>query len=207
VASAEDGAGWLAFLRGLVVRGLSGAQLAISMPIPDWSPRDRFGAAGSGLAALPHALPAQLAHSGPEVRVTACGMQVLMIFDQADADAAVAQFERVVDALETNEAKYCDAGEHLEAAREDLLAFTSYPRELWRQIWSNNPKRLSKEIRCRTDVVGIFPDRDTLIRLVGAVVAEQSDEWTENRRYMNWELLAKCRIRVDGAMTGTELIA
>jgi putative transposase len=100
--------------------------------------------------------------------------QVRTIFDQADADAVHAQYDRVVDALD---GKYREAAEHLDAARGELLAFTAYPREIWRQIWSNNPQeRLNKEIRRRTDVVGIFPGRDALIRLVGAVLAEQSDE-------------------------------
>jgi hypothetical protein len=110
---------------------------------------------------------------------------------QPDAASVHAQFGRVLEALEE---KLPAVAAHLDAARADILAFTAFPKAIWRQIWSNNPQeRLNREIRRRTDVAGIFPSREALIRLAGAVLAEQHDEWTEMRRYIGLDILAKSR--------------
>ncbi len=125
------------------------------------------------------------------------------VYDQPDAAAVHAQFDRVVDALAD---KLPKVAEHLEEARADILAFTVFPNQIWRQIWSNNPQeRLNREIRRRTDVVGIFPDRNALVRLVGAVLAEQHDDWIEGRRYLGLDVLARSRIRpLDPTTTDTQ---
>jgi putative transposase len=191
VASSEDGAGWLAFLRGLAARGLSGVHLVTS--------DCHHGLRDAIAAVLPGAAwqrcrahySRNLATRVPKSAQPWVSTLVRTIFEQPDAASVRAQHAQVVTALE---AKFPAAAEHLDDAREDILAFTAFPREIWRQVWSNNPQeRLNKEIRRRTDVVGIFPGRDAIIRLVGAVLAEQNDEWTEARRYMGPEILAACR--------------
>lgn len=192
VASSEDGAGWLAFLRSLTARGLAGVQLVVSDA--------HAGLAEAIGAALPGAswqrcrthYSRNLATQVPKAAQPWVATLLRTVFEQPDAEAVHTQMTHVLDTLE---AKFPKAAAHLDAARHDLLAFTAYPHETWRQICSNNPQeRLNKEIRRRTDAVGISPDRAAVIRLVGAVLAEQNDEWTEARRYMSRELLAKARL-------------
>ncbi len=191
VTSSEDGAGWLAFLRGLVARGLSGVALVTS--------DDHAGLVNAIASVLPGAAWQRCRthyHRNLLTRVPKSAQPwvstlVRTIFEQPDAASVRAQHAQVVRALE---AKLPQAAAHLDEARDDILAFTGFPREVWRQVWSNNPQeRLNKEIRRRTAVVGIFPRRGSIIRLVGAVLAEQDDEWTEARRYMGPEILAACR--------------
>ena len=189
VTTSEDGAGWLAFFRDLTARGLSGVQLvtsdahpglvaaiAATLPGTSWQ-RCRTHYAANLMSVTPKS-------SWPWVKAL-----LHSIYDQPDAESVHAQFGRVVDALTE---KLPAVADHLETARADILAFTAFPKEVWRQIWSNNPnERLNREIRRRTDVVGIFPDRASIIRLVGAVMAEQHDEWAEGRRYLGLDVLAR----------------
>jgi len=190
-ATTESEAGWLSFFRDMVARGLSGVALVTSdahaglveaigatLPSASWQ-RCRTHYAANLMTVTPKSQwgwVKALLHS---------------VYDQPDAEAVHAQFDRVLEGLYE---KLPAVADHLESARCDILAFTKFPREVWRQIWSNNPQeRLNREVRRRTDVVGIFPNRDAIIRLVGAVLAEQHDEWAEQRRYLGLEVLAKAR--------------
>ena len=191
VTSSEDGAGWLAFFRDLTARGLTGVALVTSdahrglveaigatLPGASWQ-RCRTHYAANLMSATPKSAwgwVKALLHS---------------IYDQPDADAVHAQFDRVLDTLAE---KLPAVAEHLDSARADILAFTGFPKAIWRQIWSNNPQeRLNREI----------PDRQSLIRLAGAVLAEQHDEWTEMRRYIGLDVLAKARLRLATDNTAT----
>ena len=190
-ATTESAAGWLSFFRDLTARGLKEVALITSdahtglveaigstLPAASWQ-RCRTHYAANLMSVTPKSQwgwVKALLHS---------------VYDQPDAGSVHAQFDRVLEGLYE---KLPAVAEHLELARADILAFTVFPKEIWRQIWSNNPnERLNREIRRRTDVVGIFPNREAIIRLVGAVLAEQHDEWAEQRRYLGLEALKNAR--------------
>jgi putative transposase len=190
----EDGAGWLAFLRGLVARGLSGTSLVISDAHPGLVDAIASTLVGAAWQRCRTHYMRNLLTRVPKSAQPMVATLVRTIFEQPDAASVWAQHARVVDQLTE---RFGDAATHLAEAATDVLAFTGFPKEHWRQIWSNNPQeRLNKELRRRTDVVGIFPNRDAVIRLVGAVLAEQHDEWAVARRYMAAEGLAKARLRI-----------
>jgi Transposase, Mutator family len=113
---------------------------------------------------------------------------VRTIFAQERAEDAWAQLERVVARLE--QGKFADAARLLADAAADVLAYTALPKDTWKKVWSNNPQeRLNREIRRRTDVVGIFPNRAAVVRLLGAVLAEQHHEWAVARRYLGLDVI------------------
>jgi len=194
VLTSEDGAGWTAFLRDLVARGLSGVRLVIS--------DDHQGLVEAIGAVLPggswqrcrtHFIRNLLTRV-PKSAQGVVATLVRSIFAQPSAEEVQAQLLRVIEQLER---LFPAAAELLATAGPDITAFASLPTEHWRQIWSNNPQeRLNREIRRRTDVVGIFPNRSAIVRLVGAVLSEQHDEWAVARRYMSQESLAKARLMV-----------
>lgn len=192
VATSETGAAWNSFFADLVARGLSGVRLVTSDAHP--------GLVEAIAANLPGAVwqrcrthyAANLMSVTPKSMWPAVKAMLHSVYDQPDAASVNAQFDRLLDYVED---KLPDAHDHLDAARADILAFTGFPEGLWQQIWSNNPnERLNREIRRRTDSVGIFPNRDAITRLVGAVLAEQTDEWAEGRRYLGLDILAKSRL-------------
>ena len=112
---------------------------------------------------------------------------VRTIYQQPSPDEVHAQLDRVTDQLGD---RFPQVASLLDEAGPDILAFSSFPVAHWKKIWSNNPlERLNKEIRRRTDVVGIFPNRPAVRRLVGAVLAEQHDEWAVGRRYLTPAIL------------------
>jgi transposase-like protein len=199
VITTEDGAGWLAFLRSLVARGLSGVQLVTSDAHHGLTAAIEAVLAGASWQRCRTHAMRNLLTKVPKSSQSMVATLVRTIFEQPDGEQVWAQHARVVEQLRH---RFAEPAGMLVDMAPDLLAFTAFPTEHWSAIRSNNPQeRLNKEVRRRTDVVGIFPNRNAVIRLVGAVLAEQHDEWAVARRYMSAESLTKARMRV---ITGDE---
>ncbi len=186
VGDSEDETFWTAILRRLRERGLSGVQLVISdahaglkkaiarcCQGSSWQ-RCRVHFARNLLAKVP---------KGSQVMVAAA---LRSVFVQADAQAVDQQWDQVITMLTDN---FPAAAALMAQAKEDALAFRAFPPEHWRKIWSTNPlERLNKEIKRRTRVVGIFPNDAAIIRLVGALLLEQQEEWQLDGRRVFSEL-------------------
>jgi len=185
VGPSEDGPFWTEFLRSLVVRGLSGVMLVVSdshiglreaigtvMAGASWQ-RCRVHFMRNALVRVPRGTQAMVAAA------------IRTIFAQPDRENASSQLRRVADSLRP---RFGAVSGLLEAAEHELLAYMAFPREHWRQLYSTNPlERINKEIKRRSNVVGIFPNREAVIRLVGAVLMEQQDEWEIGRRYFSMD--------------------
>jgi transposase-like protein len=204
VFTSEDGASWTGFLRELKARGLEGVELIVSDAHPGL--KEAIGATFQGVAwqrCRTHFMRNLLTRV-PKSMQQSVATCVRSIFEQPDSATVTAQYERVVEQLA---GRFARAAEHLSQSGHEILAFSGFPKEHWRQIWSNNPQeRLNKEIRRRTDVVGIFPNRESILRLVGAVLAEQNDEWAVSRRYMSFVQAGYSPVR-DDTLSGREQAA
>ena len=189
VGHSEDGAFWTQFLRVLVARGLSGVKLVISdaheglkgaiaavLQGAAWQ-RCRVHFVRNALALVPKTAAQMVAAT------------IRTVFVQPDPASAREQWRRVAESFRP---RFPRLAQLMDDAEADVLAYLAFPPEHWRQLWSTNPlERLNREVKRRTDVVGIFPNQASVIRLVGLVLAEQHDEWQVSRRYFSVESLAK----------------
>jgi putative transposase len=184
----DEGSAWPSFLRSLVGRGLHGVRLVISDDHAGLVKAIREQLLGSGWQRCRVHLTRNAQDLVPRSARSMIASAVRSIFEQPDERAAREQFGGVIDSLEP---RFPAVARLLLDAEPDLLAHFTFPETHRRQIRSTNPlERLNKEIKRRTAVVGIFPNRASVIRLVGMILAEQDDEWQDGRRYFRPESMA-----------------
>ncbi|GAC1532809.1 MAG: IS256 family transposase [Candidatus Dormibacteraceae bacterium] len=178
---------WKAFLRSLADRGLRGVKLVVADDHKGLRAAAAKVFSATHQRCRVHWMRNALAHVPAKQRPAAVAM-LKTIFAQDTAEAAHAQWRQVAEALRE---RFPRLAELMDGAREDVLAYMTFPREHWPQIASTNPlERVNGEIKRRSDVIGIFPNDRAVVRLVGALMLEQCDEWAVSRRYMSLESLA-----------------
>ena len=205
VGPSEDGAFWTSFLRSLVARGLSGVRLVTSD-----AHRGLKGAVEGVLVGASwqrcrvHFMRNALSLV-PKTAQQMVGATIRTVFAQPDSQSARQQWRRISEGFRS---RFPRLTELMEEAEEDVLSYAAFPAEHWQKIWSNNPlERVNKEIKRRTNVVGIFPNETAVIRLVGSVLSEQHDEWQVSKRYFSVGSLAKVDRREEQIAEQLQLVA
>jgi putative transposase len=205
VGPSEDGAFWTSFLRSLVARGLSGVRLVSSD-----AHRGLKGAVEAVLVGASwqrcrvHFMRNALSLV-PKTAQQMVGATIRTAFAQPDSQSARQQWRRISEGFRS---RFPRLTELMEEAEEDVLSYAAFPAEHWQKIWSNYPlERVNKEIKRRTNVVGIFPNEAAVIRLVGSVLSEQHDEWQVSKRYFSVGSLAKVDRREEQIAEQQQLVA
>jgi putative transposase len=191
LGASEDPAFWTAFLRGLVGRGLQ--QVALVISDAHQGLRQAISVVLAGAAwqrCRVHFMRNVLAHV-PQADKSMVAAAIRTIFAQRDQTAAKEQLKEVVRALEP---RWPRAAQVLAGGEEEVLTYLTFPAEHWSRIYSTNPlERLNREVKRRADVVGIFPDGEAVLRLVGSVLIEIHDEWQAERRYFSLDSMTKLK--------------
>jgi transposase-like protein len=189
VGPSEDGAFWTSFLRSLVARGLSGVRLVTSDAHRGLKMAVAAVLVGSSWQRCRVHFMRNALSLVPKAAQQMVGATIRTVFAQPDLGSAHQQWRRVSEGFQH---RFPRLAELMEEAEEDVLSYALFPAEHWQKIWSNNPlERVNKEIKRRTNVVGIFPTEGSVIRLVGSVLSEQHDEWQVSKRYFSAGSLAK----------------
>jgi putative transposase len=195
VGPGEDGAFWLSFLSSLAARGLSGVRLVTSDAHQGLKGAVEAVLQGASWQRCRVHFMRNALSTVPKEAQQMVGATIRTVFAQPDPESAHRQWRRVADGFRGRFAKLAQL---MDETEEDVLAYATFPKEHWQKIWSNNPlERLNKEVKRRTEVVGIFPNEAAVIRLVGAILNEQHDEWQVGKRYFGSGSLAKLDGRRD----------
>jgi putative transposase len=189
VGPSEEGAFWRSFLRSLVARGLSGVRLVTSDAHQGLKGAVEAVLVGASWQRCRVHFMRNALSLVPKTAQQMVGATIRTVFAQPDSESARQQWRRISEGFRS---RFARLTELMEEAEEDVLAYAAFPAEHWQKIWSNNPlERVNKEIKRRTNVVGIFPNEAAVIRLVGSVLSEQHDEWQVSKRYFSVGSLAK----------------